>query len=65
MSNIDNIDNIDCSNKFYGPDYIEQKYGQQALDSFEEDFGLNGWDLLTGTVDEQDAESLYDWKDVV
>lgn len=51
--------------RFYGPDYIKSKYGQAALDAYEEDQGIIGWDRLTASRSAEDAEDLYNWADCI
>ena len=47
--------------KFNSQLYILAKYGQEWLDQFEEDFGHNGWDLLTSCQTEAEVEAIYNW----
>lgn len=40
--------------------YVEEKYGQEIIENYEEDFGNNGLDLLWECEDEKEVDFILE-----
>ena len=41
-------------------EYIEKKYSEKVLENYREDYGLNGWDRLLGSVSEKEVDEILE-----